>query len=149
MIVGSFVKLKGKEKVFMVADRKHNTNLVYQEMVLMDAVGNLYVHTTDECERFVVSDPERYLFNKSYKSLMDCGYLYYQEDFYRAATEYLCEDLPDNYFSLDVSDRHACLEDLAAFPFEGCLGDWMEDHIDVLARDYNKFRNQNKKYQGE
>jgi hypothetical protein len=80
---------------------------------------------------------------------MDCGYLYYQEDFYRAATEYLCEDLPDNYFSLDVSDRHACLEDLAAFPFEGCLGDWMEDHIDVLARDYNKFRNQNKKYQGE
>ena len=149
MIVGSFVKLKGKEKVFMVADRKHNTNLVYQEMVLMDAVGNLYVHTTDECERFVVSDQERYLFNKSYKSLMDCGYLYYQEDFYRAATEYLCEDLPDNYFSLDVSDRHACLEDLAAFPFEGCLGDWMEDHIDVLARDYNKFRNQNKKYQGE
>lgn len=149
MIVGSFVKLNGKEKVFMIAERKHNTNLVYQEMVLMDAVGNLYVHTTNECDRFQVSDQERYLFNKAYKSLMDCGYLYYQEDFYRAAAEYLIGDLPDNYFSLDMYDRRNCLEDLAAFPYDSCLGDWIEDNIDILARDYDKFRNQNKKYQGE
>ena len=66
MIQGSFVKIKGKEKVFMVAERKHNANLVYQEMVLMDAVGNLYVHTTNECDRFEVSDQERYLFNRSW-----------------------------------------------------------------------------------
>ena len=149
MIQGSFVQVKGKEKVFMVVERKHNTNLVYQEMVLMDAVGNLYVHTINECDRADVSDQERYLFNKAYKSLMDWGYLYYQEDFYRAAGDYLVNDLPDNYFSLTIQDRHDCLEDLAAYPYENCSGSWIEDQIDVLARDYNKFRNQVRKYQGE
>lgn len=149
MIVGSFVKLKGKEKVFMIAERKHNTNLVYQEMVLMDVAGNIYIQTTDECTRVEVPDQERYLFNKAYKSLMDCGYLYYQEDFYRAATEYLVNDLPNNYFNLDVHDRHNCLEDLSTYPYDSCCGDWIEDNIDTLARDYNKFRFKNHKYQGE
>ena len=146
MIQGSFVQVKENKKVFMVVDRHHNTNLVYQEMVLMDTVGKLYVHTTNECDRFEVSDQERYLFNKAYKSLMDFGYLFYQEDFYNASSHYLVTDLPNDYFSMTNQERYNCLERLAAFPYsDSCSGGWIEEQIDTLARDYNKLRNKIRK----
>ena len=84
-------------------------------------------------------DRERYLITKTERKIMT----QYEKDIIWAASQFLYEDLPEDYEKWSDEKFFKFLEDNAWQPFDNYSGQWLWCHIQDLAEQVRKYAQEN------